>query len=329
MAGLKDAERSRPMADDLFDTVIKALLGEDEAPPADRLGAAKAHVNSWVTVNAGQPPRWFCSRADFATRLGEIVAAPNRLTQGSWDFCIPAAVLNCWLRRFPELVAQFATSVYDTGGGALGDIETSAPEALKSFHLPTYAAGTMKDKPLPAKRRGRPATYRAADWILLAALHNYWSSDFVGSLDSRGATGPTSADAVEEWFDDIGRLYEDVDEHDVDRAEPAEQVRNRMSGAGTDVVLVGDMFFLSKGLFGSSITMPHTQGHAVALASAPEVVGGGKLRLRWFSWGDGINDADPDFLAVSTNAVFEHEATVAELSEHLSGYVTARARPNK
>ena len=108
------------MAETMFERAINALFPDEPAPPTDRLGAATAHLSSWLTEKAGDEPCWFCTRDAFASRLNEILRAPNRLNQGSYDFCMPAAFLNCALRRFPERVAQFATSVYDSRGRRSG-----------------------------------------------------------------------------------------------------------------------------------------------------------------------------------------------------------------
>lgn len=262
--------------------LTRLLLGETPVS-GDRQRAAVDLVDAWLRDHGSEPVRWFCPRADFGSRLKQLVLEPWRLRQGSFGWCLPAAFLNAQLRRFPETVAQFGLSLYDTGAGTLGSMSIEVPPELYAFDLPKYVRGELASKPLPAGRT-KPIVFRHTDWILLGAVHDESNDviDYEGPINDTGAAPNLTQASCAELFTDTG-LYTEVKNIGFTAADtPATALAKLAPSDKTDIVLFGRFSFFTEAL---ESPVSGLNAHAVALVTAP-VVEGGAMKLSFFSWGD-------------------------------------------
>lgn len=283
-------------------------------PPGDLASArrerAMEHLAAWLQEKAGQPKVWFCTRDDFASRLTEIIQNPNRLVQGSFDWCQYATALHILLLRLPDKVAAFATSVYDTGSGDLGGLHASVDSNLMNFDIAAYAAqapGATKF-PIGTDR----CIFRSADWILLGTLIDTDNSaiDYEGPLDDYGARVPVTGD------NSIGVLrktgfFESVEKLQIPASMTAAQLRDRFNAERTDVLLAGSFDFFTLGTVSGG-------GHAASLV-APAELDGSQLKLRWWSFGDTLDhpeevrESAQQITQVDQNLTFTATVSVATL----------------
>lgn len=262
--------------------LVRFLLGE--APlPSDKQRAAIQIVDTWLADHGSEPVRWFCPRAEFGSRLKQLVLEPWRLRQANFGWCLPAAFLNAMLRRFPETVAKFGVSLYDTGAGALGSTSITVPPELYAFDLPAYVRGELADHPLPPGRT-HPINFTHTDWILLGAVHDESNDviDYGGPIDDLGAKPNTTQASCAELFNDTG-LYTEVKSIGFSAQETAATALGKLGpSAKTDIVLFGKFSYFTSAL---PSAIAGFNRHAVTLVTQP-VIEGGAMKLSFFSWGD-------------------------------------------
>ncbi|MBI3107064.1 MAG: hypothetical protein HYY95_16105 [Candidatus Rokubacteria bacterium] len=262
--------------------LTRLLLGATP-PSSDRQRAAIDLVDVWLRDRGSEPVRWFCPRAEFGSRLKQLVLEPWRLRQGSFGWCLPAAFLNAQFRRFPETVARFGVSLYDTGAGTLGSMSIEVPAELYAFDLPTYVRGELASAPLPPGRT-RPIVFTHTDWILLGAVQDESNDviDYEGPINDTGASPNITQGSCAELFEGTG-LYTEVKSIGFAASEtPASALAKLGPSEKTDIVLFGRFSFFTTAL---ESPVGGLNAHAVALVNQP-VLEGGEMKLCFFSWGD-------------------------------------------
>ena len=123
--------------------------------PAQRTDRAHAIVDGFAGRTGGSP--WRLERSTVAARLHELIDHPDLVRQGRLNLCGPAALYAVWLRRDPAAVVTFATTLFDQGRSAIGDLPVVASPGLRAVR---HGRG----------RHGEPCP--EADWMLLAALRD-------------------------------------------------------------------------------------------------------------------------------------------------------------
>ncbi len=119
------------------------------------LDDARAVLDDFAARRAPSP--WRADRAAVARRLRDLVDRPDLVQQRRLNVCGPAAFLRAWARHDPAAFARFATTLYDTGRAAIGELAI-APGPL-----------TDTDHAALADRHGRGIP-EPADWMILGAL---------------------------------------------------------------------------------------------------------------------------------------------------------------
>lgn len=119
------------------------------------LDDARAVLDAFAARRAPSP--WRADRAAVARRLRDLVDRPDLFQQRRLNVCGPAAFLRAWARHDPAAFARFATTLYDTGRAAIGELAI-APGPL-----------TDTDHAALADRHGRGIP-EPADWMILGAL---------------------------------------------------------------------------------------------------------------------------------------------------------------
>lgn len=294
-----------------WDAFVEAL-GFGEAPTiAERRTQGLTTIGEWAASTTGDQMRWCCPRAAFAARLEKLVTSPGLMHQGSYPWCMAAAFLFCMLRRYPDLVADYAVGLYDTGTGSIEDFSTSVAAELVEFDLPRYARGELAEHPLPGGRATIDVEH--VDWILLAGCVDeaIFPYNHKGPLDfSPGMTGLPSE--IEEFFQDTD-LYGSVSVVRFPANESAARILAVIAAADVDVVLVGKLDAFAQGLTDSTVD------HAAVVTDA-SIQANGELLVKYWSWGDRL---PPDFQAIAEgNSVFSF-STTAQFLRAVSAAVVA------
>src|SRR5258707_2344324 len=72
------------------------------------------------------PTAWRLDRATVADRLDELIANPTLVRQGTLNLCGPAAMFAVWFARDPVAAVAYATTLYESGRSAIGELPVIA-----------------------------------------------------------------------------------------------------------------------------------------------------------------------------------------------------------
>lgn len=296
-----------------WDSFISELL--DLAPPptrAERRAAALQAISDWSSTTGGETMRWFCPRSDFSTRLTKLVSEPGSLHQGGYPWCMPAAFLYCMLRRFPDLVAGYGLTLYDTGSGELGDLETSVLPELQNFDLPRYVRGALQGQALPASAPMIDVEH--VDWILMAGIVDSALSpyDFGGPIDFRPSLLGLPEE-VEDFFEETD-LYSSVGVTRLSASMTPPELFELLNEPDADIVLVGQLKRFADGLTDKTV------GHATVLTDVR--LESAVLKAKFWSWGDRL---PPAYQAISEpGSIFGLPNSVGDFLKVVDSVVIAK-----
>jgi hypothetical protein len=149
-------------------------------------------------------------RATVAERLTSLLAPAatgdegsgyRSLQQASLNLCGPAALLVLAMGRDPVAVANYATELFETGTGSVGNFTVTASEELRGVDF--------------AEMSTRGAIASQAEWMMLGAIRNdtepFWQPDWTGDPDQELA-GMSRPEEVADWMRKTGIWSDVVDE---------------------------------------------------------------------------------------------------------------------
>lgn len=141
-------------------------------------------------------------RATVAERLATLIAPAaagdagsgyRSLAQLALNLCGPAALLVMAMGRDPVAVARYATELFDTGSGSIGNFTISASAELLAADFADLSA------------RGSIASQ--AEWMIMSAIRNateaFWQPEWTGNPDQELA-GMTRPEELADWMRQTG-----------------------------------------------------------------------------------------------------------------------------
>ena len=209
-----------------------------------------------------------------ADGLMNLVEFPDRINQGVYGLCGPAAFFATWFRRDPYRAALLAVSLYENGFGFIGarkvepdnDLLTSDYSAIAQKI--TNAGGTM----LPQ-----------AEWMLLGAFQDEtnWFWDFEGSPDEEHALG-VSPSNMERWLKTV-YLFTEVKNETKAATEHFDHLWRLKPDRNQEAFLLIDAHLIEK-----DIPSESSPNHWVLLQSqlTEEPADTGNYWLNVWSWGE-------------------------------------------
>jgi len=153
--------------------------------------AAKTEAGAWPSLD----------RAEVAARLVEIFAVPGSdgtggyrgIEQRQLNQCGPAALLVMAIGRHPAAVARYATDLFDTGTGSIGNFSVTASDDLRTASYADMATHGS----IPSQ----------AEWMMLSAVRNsteaWWQPEWVGDPSDELA-GMTRPEELADWMRQTG-----------------------------------------------------------------------------------------------------------------------------
>jgi len=133
-------------------------------------------------------------RAQVQTRLDELLADPDSLSQGGLNLSGPAAFARTWIRRDPAAFAEFTLALHETGRAAIGDHDID----------PDPDACPVTDHAALRRQFGR-AVPPSTDWMVLSALRDAENAVFDYRGDPAGdISALTTPGAMTEWLEATG-----------------------------------------------------------------------------------------------------------------------------
>jgi len=154
----------------------------------------------------------FLDRAVVASRLldligpessdidGQLDVAGRLIQQGALNLCGPAAFFQFIIKRDPVMFATFATNLFNTGEGDLGELHVAPGNEIRGMNYSDL---------LP---RMGGSICPQADWMVMGALRNstnaFWTGSFHGTPDEVLAAG-TRPGELSDWLEKTG-LYTSV-----------------------------------------------------------------------------------------------------------------------
>ncbi len=128
----------------------------------EQINEAKTLIDSWLTEKGNTNAAWHYNRSDFAARLKDLLSS-HKLDQGCLDSCAFTSLLFACMRCYPVKTARWAMSIFDTGGGNLGGLNTPTNAVLRN-KLPS---DLLSDNPSDSTKPKYP---EFTDWILQTAI---------------------------------------------------------------------------------------------------------------------------------------------------------------
>jgi hypothetical protein len=162
---------------------------------------AQAIIADFITSDATSA--WASlDRATVAERLTSVIAPATggdvgigyrSLSQASLNLCGPAALLVMAVGRDPAVVARYATELFDTGAGSIGNFTVSASEELLGTDFAAMSAlGSIASQ---------------AEWMMLSAIRNatepFWQPEWTGDPNQELA-GMTRPEELADWMRQTG-----------------------------------------------------------------------------------------------------------------------------
>lgn len=194
-----DSDDLTAFSDDprLFDTRMASTF--DDAQAIIAAFASNDGGGAWASLD----------RAEVAGRLATLIAPAGStdsgegyrsLAQGGLNLCGPAALLVMAMGRDPVAVARYATELFETGTGSIGNFTVTASEELRGADFAALST------------RGTIASQ--AEWMMLSAIRNatepFWQPEWVGDPDQELA-GMTRPEELAAWLRETGIWREIVD----------------------------------------------------------------------------------------------------------------------
>jgi hypothetical protein len=124
---------------------------------------------------------------------GDAGTGYRSLAQAGLNLCGPAALLMMAMGRDPAAVARYATELFDTGTGSLGNFSVSASEELLGTDFSDVSS--------------RGSISSQAEWMMLSAIRNateaFWQPEWTGDPDQELA-GMTRPEELADWMRQTG-----------------------------------------------------------------------------------------------------------------------------
>ena len=150
-------------------------------------------------AESSEPGAWASlDRATVAERLASfftdtssdaIGTGYRSLDQGGLNLCGPAALVLMATGRDPAAVARYATDLFDTGSGSIGDFAVKASEELRNADFSEM------------EQHGRISSQ--AEWMMLGAIRNtvqpFWQPEWNGD-PNRKLAGMTRPEELADWM---------------------------------------------------------------------------------------------------------------------------------
>lgn len=182
---------------------LAATWGDSGSPTEmlERLVSTAANLlnnDAPVPDAAMQAPWPHLDESQVISRIQQLKQHPHMFNQGALGLCTAAAFYRHMILRDPEGFENFATTLYRTGSGYLGELHVRPGLDLRRVNYSALVASTPNFPP-------------QADWMLMSALRDSenWFFDFEGTTDESFAIR-TSAKELSEWYEETG-LYVSVE----------------------------------------------------------------------------------------------------------------------
>lgn len=186
---------------------------------------AKEEAGAWPSLD----------RAEVASRLTEIFADPGSdglggyrgIQQRALNQCGPAALLVMAIGRDPAAVARYATDLFDTGSGSIGNFSVSASSDLLSADY--------------AEMGTHGAVPSQAEWMMLSAIRNsteaFWQPEWTGDPNDE-LSGMTRPEELADWMRQTG-IWSSVEDNGKWASNPGIPNATDLSVAdGTDTAML-------------------------------------------------------------------------------------------
>jgi hypothetical protein len=243
--------------------------------PAQRTDRAHAIVDGFASRTGDTA--WRLERSTVAARLHELIESPDLVRQGRLNLCGPAALYAVWLRRDPAAVATFATTLFDEGRSAIGNLPIVASPRLRAVRHGT-------------SRQGEPSPQ--TDWMLMAALRD--SANRALRYAHQG--GPAEAmaaitmpGAMRRWLAATGLFTHVADETTLVRRPAREHAGSLHPGPDREILLLVAQEMLRTPGTRWGRTRDRVVGlvpnHWVILRSPIRTDDEGRVTFRFWSWG--------------------------------------------
>jgi hypothetical protein len=170
----------------------RALSSFEDAQAVISTFAESSDSGAWPTLD----------RASVAERLGTLFSAPapgdsgtgyRSIYQAGLNLCGPAALLVMATGRDPVAVARYATDLFNTGSGSIGNFSVSASDDFRNADF--------------AEMSSRGSTSSQAEWMMLGAIRNdteqFWQPEWTGNPDQEVA-GMTRPEELANWMQQTG-----------------------------------------------------------------------------------------------------------------------------
>ncbi len=161
----------------------------DDAQPIISDFAASEETGAWSSLD----------RATVAERLTSLIAPASgddvgtgyrSLAQAGLNLCGPAALLVMAMGRDPAAVARYATELFDTGTGSLGNFSVSASEELLGTDFSEVSSrGSISSQAGMDDAERRSAT----------RPRRFWQPEWTGDPDQELA-GTTRPEELADWM---------------------------------------------------------------------------------------------------------------------------------
>jgi hypothetical protein len=242
--------------------------------PAQRTDRAHAIVAEFADRTGAAA--WCLERSTVADRLHELIDHPDLVRQGSLNLCGPAALFAVWLRRDPVAAVTFATTLFDEGRSAIGDLPVAASSTLRSVR---HGGG----------RRGEACPQ--ADWMMMAAVRDSTNR----ALRYARQGGPMEAAAaitmpgtMRRWLAATGLFTQVSDQTTLVRRPARTHAGSLSPGPDREVLLLVAQEMLRRPASRLGRVRDRVVGlvpnHWIVLRS-PIGTDGGRVTFRFWSWG--------------------------------------------
>ena len=201
---------------------------------------ARAIIDAFAVEDGGGA--WASlDRSTVAERLLELVGpessdeqgtrdeAARAMLQGALNLCGPAVFFQSIIKRDPVAFATYATSLFNTGSGDIGDLTVTPNSDI-----------VETDYAELVPRMGSNVCPQA-DWMVLGALRNatnaFWTGSFQGTPEEVMAAG-TRPEELAEWFEQTGLFKSVVDEANWMQCAGIPHATNLPLFNGTDIAVL-------------------------------------------------------------------------------------------
>jgi hypothetical protein len=135
------------------------------------------------------------SRTRFVKHLRELIDGSRAINQGNSSLCGPAALVYCWIKKFPLEFAYYALQLYKYGKGSMGRLLVQPGHGCRNF--------TPTQGPTPQ------GNIIDVDWVVLASLRDSENGFLPYDHEERQLAGITMPSTMAKWFEHIGFVVQD------------------------------------------------------------------------------------------------------------------------